>query len=216
MRWIDSSVTAVGEIRPKELILKVEEATRTCYRSEDMIGEGSAEKLIRNCIKRGHESTIEHASITFGVICSRAISHEIVRHRMASYSQESTRYCAYNKGKFNGELKFIKPWWINTPGYDVAVSAIDIATRTAEEEYMRMLEAGFAPDVARDVLPNCLATKIVVTMNMREIRHFLRLRLSNKAHPDIQIIARKLLNLLVENELSIFVEDIIEEYGIQS
>ena len=209
MRWINPEVTPVVEIFPDELINKVEIATRTCYRSEDKITEGSAEKLIRNCLARGHESVIEHASITFKVVCDRGVSHEFVRHRLASYSQESTRYCAYNKGKFGGELSFVKPWWLNEEGYAAAVEAIDRATFAAEKSYMTMLKEGFPPDVARCVLPNCLATTLVVTMNMREIRHFLKLRLSPKAHPDIRIIAQKILQMLVDNGLEIFVEDII-------
>lgn len=208
MRWIDSYVEPVGTIHAQELIEKVEQATRTCYRSEDLIGEGTAERLIRNCLKRGHESVIEHASITFRVVCDRGVSHELVRHRMASYSQESTRYCAYNKDKFGGELSFVKPWWVELPGYDDAVEAIDNATFAAEKAYLDMLKKGFAPDVARCVLPNCLATTVVVTMNMREIRHFLQLRLSNKAHPDIRIIANKIMQMMVDNGLGVFVEDI--------
>ena len=214
MRWIDSYVEPVGEIYAQELIEKVEQATRTCYRSEDLIGEGTAERLIRNCLKRGHESVIEHASITFRIVCDRAIMAEITRHRLASYSVESTRYCAYGKEKFGGQLTFINPWWVHEPGYENAVSAIDIATRAAEEEYLRMLRMGYAPDVARCILPNCLATTVVVTMNMREVRHFLRLRLSAKAHPDIQAIARGVLDMVVNNGLGVFVEDIISEYGI--
>lgn len=209
MRWIDSHVEPVGEIHAQELIEKVEQATRTCYRSEDLIGEGTAERLIRNCLKRGHESVIEHASITFRVVCDRAIMAEITRHRLASYSVESTRYCAYNKGKFGGELSFVKPWWLEEEGYAVATEEIDRATFAAEKSYMAMLKEGFPPDVARCVLPNCLATTLVVTMNMREIRHFLKLRLSSKAHPDIRIIAQKILQMLVDNGLKIFVEDII-------
>jgi thymidylate synthase (FAD) len=128
---------------------------------------------------------------------------------MASYSQESTRYCSYAKDKFGGELTFVKPWWFTEEGYDEAAKAIDKATFYAEDTYLRMIKDGFPPDVARCVLPNCLATKMVITMNMREIRHFLKLRLSSKAHPDIRIIAQKILQMLVDNGLEIFVEDII-------
>jgi thymidylate synthase (FAD) len=208
MRWIDSSVELVEDIDSSAIIKKVEIATRTCYRSEDMIADGTAEKLIRNCIKRGHESVLEHGALTFKIVCDRAIMAEITRHRLASYSVESTRYCAYNKDKFGGELSFVKPWWIELPGYDDAVVAIDNATFAAEKAYLDMLKKGFAPDVARCVLPNCLATTIVVTMNMREIRHFLQLRLSNKAHPDIRIIANKIMQMMVDNGLGVFVEDI--------
>ena len=215
MRWIDSYVEPVGTINAEEIIKKVEIATRTCYRSEDLISEGTAEKLIRSCIKRGHESVIEHGTITFRIVCDRAIMAEITRHRMASYSIESTRYCAYSKEKFGGELSFIKPWWLDQDGYAIAVQEIDRATQKAEESYLAMLQAGYAPDVARCILPNCLATTIVVTMNMREIRHFLRLRLNYKAHPDIRIIAKSLYKMLQDNGLGIFVEDISCDNNIQ-
>ena len=208
MRWIDPSVKILTTEPAADILKRIEIATRTCYRSEDAIGEGTAEKLIRNCLKRGHESVIEHGSLTFEIICDRGVSHELVRHRMASYSQESTRYCAYNKDKFGGELSFVKPWWINADGYKKAAQNIDCATAIIESEYLSMLKDGFPPDVARCILPNCLATKIIVTMNMREIRHFLNLRLSHKAHPDIQIIARQMLEAIKDFGLGIFVEDI--------
>ena len=214
MKWIESSVTPVCDINASDLIRKVEIAARTCYRSEDLIGEGTAYKLIRNCISRGHESVIEHASITFSIVCDRGVSHELVRHRLASYSQESTRYCSYNKDKFGKGLTFIQPWWMQEEGYEKAADAIDTATSAAEHEYLRMIQDGFPPDVARCVLPNCLATTVVVTMNMRELRHFLKLRLSKKAHPDIRKIAKCIVQMLKDNELEIFIEDIIKEYEI--
>ena len=111
MRWINSSVKLEDEINSKQILQKIEKACRTCYQSLDLIQEGSAEKLIKSCIDRGHESILEHAAITYRVICDRGVSHEWVRHRIASYSQESTRYCNYNKGKFNSELTFIYPYW---------------------------------------------------------------------------------------------------------
>jgi len=208
MQWIDSSVKLLTTEPAADILARIELATRTCYRSEDKIAEGTAEKLVRGCIKRGHESVIEHGSLTFEIICDRGVSHELVRHRLASYSQESTRYCAYNKSKFGSGLTFIKPWWFQDRGYETAVHAIDRATRSAEREYLKMLEAGFSPDVARCVLPNCLATKIIVTMNMRELRHFIKLRSSKYAHGDIRIIATKMYELMIANGFGIFVEDI--------
>lgn len=208
MRWIDSSVKLLTTEPAEDILRRIEIATRTCYRSEDKIAEGTAEKLIRSCISRGHESVIEHGSLTFEIVCDRAVSHEIVRHRLASYSQESTRYCAYNKDKFGNELTFVKPYWFDEPNHEREVNAIDYATMIAEKEYLFMLNKGTAPDIARCVLPNCLATKIIVTMNMREIRHFIKLRSSNKAHGDIRVIAKKMYNLMKENGFGVFVEDI--------
>ena len=208
MRWIDSSVKLLTTEPAESILARIELATRTCYRSEDKITEGSAEKLIRGCLKRGHESIIEHGSLTFEVICDRGVSHQLVRHRMASYSQESTRYCAYNKDKFGNQLTFIKPYWVDEPNHEEDVKAIDRATAYAEEAYLDMLNKGTPPDIARCILPNCLATKIIVTMNMRELRHFIKLRASKYAHGDIQIIAKQMYKIIKDYGLGVFVEDI--------
>lgn len=112
MRIIEPSWCFEEEINPKAIMEKIERAGRTCYKSEGRIGDGTAEKFIAGIIRRGHESVLEHASITVRIICDRGVSHEIVRHRVASYSQESTRYCNYADGKFGKELTFIKPcYW---------------------------------------------------------------------------------------------------------
>lgn len=220
-KWIESEVTLVQPINAEDIIKKVEYACRTCYRSQDKITEGSAEKLIRSCIERGHESVLEHANITMKVVCDRGVSHELVRHRLASYSQESTRYCNYTKDKFNNELQFIFPAWY----YDIDwknLSNFDYESKKelfwwdtlnefcyfAEEQYKRLITDGATPDVARAVLPNCLKTELVVTMNIRELRHFIKLRISKFAHPDIRRIAEKMLNLMIECGLSVFFEDV--------
>lgn len=208
MRWIHSNVKLLTTEPTADIISRIEQATRTCYRSEDKIADGTAEKLIRNCIARGHESVIEHGVLTFEIVCDRGVSHEIVRHRLASYSQESTRYCAYNKDKFNSELTYIIPYWIDEPNREKEAEEISFATDAIEKAYLSMLNNGTPPDIARCVLPNCLATKIIVTMNLREIRHFIKLRSSKKAHGDIRVIAKKMYDLLQENGFGIFLEDI--------
>lgn len=208
MRWIDSSVNIISTEPAADILARIERATRTCYRSEDKIAPGTAEKLIRGCLQRGHESVIEHGSLTFEIVCDRGVSHELVRHRLASYSQESTRYCAYNKDKFGGELTFIKPYWIEEEGHNYEIDAIDAATKVIEAEYLAMLNNGVAPDIARAILPNCLATKIIVTMNMRELRHFIKLRSTKYAHGDIRIIAHKMYQAIKDYGLGVFVEDI--------
>ena len=220
MRWIDSSVELIDH-NSQVALQKCELAARNCYKSEDKIGEGTAERLIRSCIKRGHESVIEHASVTFRLICDRGVTHELVRHRMASYSQESTRYVNYDKR----EMEFVRPAWY----YDKVVenveflsmtdeqrkywclwSAMNAAACEAEENYECMISAGATPQEARAVLPNMLKTDIVVTMNMREVRHFIKLRASAAAHPDIRILAKELLNQLIAAGYGVFLEDLVE------
>ena len=218
-KWIDSDVKVEDYCDAADLIAKVERACRTCYKSEDHISEGSGERLIRACIARGHESPLEHASITFRVICDRGVSHEIVRHRIAAYSQESTRYCNYGKDKFGGELTFIRPWWVATMANNddhrwiKMLKDLEDAARYAEITYLQLLATGATPEMARAVLPNCLKTELVMTMNIRELRHFIKLRTSKAAHPDIRIIAGKMLSLLHEMGLGVFFED-IEEIGV--
>ena len=182
----------------QQMLEKIEKIGRVCYKSEDAIHPGSAERFIQNIIARGHESVIEHETISVRVICDRGVSHEIVRHRIASYSQESTRYCNYTKDKFGSQLVCID---ISTgfrydldqledrKKYDIWTEAME----AAERYYFQLIDAGARPEEARSVLPNSLKTEIVMTMNLREWRHFLRLRTSKRAHPQIAEIASALL-----------------------
>lgn len=165
-----------------DALAAIEQAGRTCYKSEDKITEETAEKFVRMLIQRGHEAMIEHAVASFRFIMDRGISHETVRHRVASYGQESTRYCNYGKEKFGREISVIEP-----PGLDEEQRQhwID-ACLSAEKEYMSLLDLGCSPQIARSVLPTCLKTEIVVTCNFREWRHILTLRRFNSAaHPQI-------------------------------
>ena len=142
-------------------------------------------------IARGHYSVIEHQSVTVRVICDRGVSHEIVRHRLASYTQESTRYCNYSKGKYGGEITVIEPvfWNRNDEKYKIWKSSLE----QSEKAYNNLIELGASPQEARSVLPNSLKTEIVITMNLREWRHFFKLRAAESAHPQMQEIANPLL-----------------------
>ena len=182
----------------RQMLENIERIGRVCYKSEDAIHPGSAEQFIRNIITRGHESVIEHESISVRVVCDRGVSHEIVRHRIASYSQESTRYCNYTRDKFGSQLVCIDiatgfRYNLEDPAdrkkYDIWTKAME----AAEGFYFQLIEAGARPEEARSVLPNSLKTEIVMTMNLREWRHFLRLRSSRRAHPQIAEIASALL-----------------------
>lgn len=165
----------------------LESYARVCYKSEAAITENSAESFLRRLIKSGHESVIEHEKITVKIICDRGVTHEIVRHRIASYSQESTRYCNYTHEKFSNELTFIKPcfWDTNSDIYNIWLNQMELI----EKNYINMIEMGASPEQARSILPNSLKTEIVVTMNLREWRHFFKLRTSKRAHPQMREIA---------------------------
>lgn len=190
MKIVKPQVIIESNIDGKELLLQIERAGRTSYKSEANITEGSAEKFISSIIKRGHESVIEHGSITVRFICDRGVSHEIVRHRLASYTQESTRYVNYSKDKYGSEVAFVKPYFFGQ-NWEVD-DAWKEAMKKAEESYMLMLGLGMTPEAARSVLPNSVKTEIVMTANPREWRHFLKLRGSKAAHPDIRFLARDL------------------------
>jgi len=187
----------------------IERAARTCYKSEGKIldqGE-SAKKMIKKLIEHGHEAMLEHSSLTVKFICDRGVSHELVRHRMASFAQESTRYCNYSKDQFGREITVIEPFFLKPgdAGWGVWMSAMD----QAEDAYFHLLENGYSPQEARCVLPNSLKTEGVVTANYREWRHILKLRCANDAHPQIREIMVPLLKELHERIPVVF-DDIYE------
>lgn len=175
-----------------EAILKhIEACGRVCYKSEHKITDDSYLTFVRNIVKRGHEAVLEHFSITVKFVCDRGVSHEIVRHRMASYCQESTRYCNYSKDEFCGEITVIQPPFleVGTDGFELWRDSMAMAERF----YFDLLEWGCTPQEARSVLPNSLKTEITMTANLREWRHFFRLRTSKAAHPQIREVAMPLL-----------------------
>ena len=181
MQAIKPSFIIEDEIDGQKILKNLERYARTCYKSEDKIVPGSAEKLIANILKRGHESVIEHEKVTVRVICDRGVTHEIVRHRIASYSQESTRYCDYHK---KGSVQFIEPlFFIKQPErYRVWQEAME----ATEKAYNHLIELGATPQEARSVLPNSLKTEMIITYNLREWRHFFKLRISPAAHPQMR------------------------------
>lgn len=194
MTIIDPSFTWLGNAPDgDQMLANIAAAGRVCYQSESKSDDAA---FVRKRIKQGHESVLEHEKISVRIICDRGVSHELVRHRIASYSQESTRYCNYSKGKFGSELTFIRPYWD-----DRSISAEMIRLRAcwqeaclnAEWSYKKMIDAGCTPEAARAVLPNCLKTEIVMTANLREWRHFFKLRCAPAAHPDMRIVANMLL-----------------------
>lgn len=169
----------------------LEAAGRTCYKSEEHIRDNSAPSFVERIIKSGHLSVIEHISITVRFICDRGISHELVRHRLAAFSQESTRYANYSKDKFGSELTFIRPifWAGDSPMYQQWLDAM----RAAENTYLEMLKSGASPQQARSVLPNSLKTEVVMTANLREWLHVFELRCHTASHPQMREIMLPLL-----------------------
>lgn len=173
----------------ERLLRNLERAGRTAYRSEDKITPASAKKFVKKMLKLRHESVIEHEKVTVRIICDRGVGYQIVRHRIASYTQESTRYCNYTKGRFGGHISVIEPPGMSFKQREVWFDAM----REVELAYFSMIEAGASPQIARSVLPNSLKTEIVCTYNLREWRHFFKLRTAPAAHPQMRQITIPLL-----------------------
>lgn len=201
---VPPSFEFIQEFDGVEMLKRIERIGRVCYKSEEKITEDSYKKFIAGIVKRGHESVIEHEKISVKITCDRGVTHEIVRHRLASYSQESTRYCNYAKEQFGKEITVIKPcfWKEDSKEYAVWKASME----ETEQRYFQLIELGATPQEARSVLPNSLKTEIVVTMDLREWRHFLRLRTSEASHPQMREVANMLLEAFREKIPVIFDE----------
>ena len=210
MKIINPSVQLEDEIDGQAILKKIERIGRTCYKSEQNITEDSAERFVKSIIARGHESVLEHVSISVRVICDRGVTHEIVRHRIASYSQESTRYCNYSNDKFGNELTFIKPcYWKET---DINFIEWKKNMKRIEGEYLWFINNGKAtPQEARSILPNSLKTELVMTTNLREWRHFFKLRCDKAAHPQTREIANMILKEFKE-KIPVIFDDLYESF----
>ena len=198
MKIVKPSVTLLWITPDPEV--QIETAGRTCYKSEDKITEHSARDFARKMRTAGHHAMIEHAVASFRLVTDRGITHEIVRHRLASYAQESTRYCNYSTEKFGNECSFIEPPGLNTD----QKKEWEEACLYAEDKYFKMLSAGCSPQIARSVLPNCLKTEIVMMANLREWRHFISIRSTKAAHPQIRPIAYEVWVVLMKHAPNIF------------
>lgn len=195
------------EVNGAEILKRIERYGRVCWKSEGRIGPDSAPKFVRGIMKKGHESVIEHEKVTVRIVCDRGVSHEIVRHRIASYSQESTRYCDYSddpectpKG-----VKFIEPFFFM--GNPEKLSIWMDAMMACEKAYNALIALGATPQEARSVLPNSLKTEIIVTFNLREWRHFFGLRCAKAAHPQMREITIPLFKEL-KSKIPVIFDDI--------
>lgn len=203
---IEPSYEILTPIDGIAVLKQLEKIGRICYKSEEKISDDSYINFIKNIIKRGHEAIIEHFSVSVKFICDRGVSHEIVRHRIASFAQESTRYCNYSNDSFGNELTFILPFFLTTNNEipknisiylnkykNDAFSMWLKSMNEVEDTYFKLLAEDYKPQEARSVLPNSLKTEIVMTANLREWRHFLKLRASITAHPQMRQLAIPLL-----------------------
>lgn len=204
MKIIKPSYTILNKEAIKHAEVEIEHAARTCYKSHEWITKESACKLIKRLIYAKHDAMLEFGpSITVRFICDRGVSHELVRHRLCSFAQESTRYCNYTKDKFGNELTFIIPRWLkneNDPNYREWASLM----QTIDIMYSRLIRLGWTPEKARSILPNSIKTEIVVKANIREWRHILKLRTAANAHPQMRELMVPLLGELAEISPALF------------
>ena len=225
MKIINPTFEILSEISEggiKEL-QHIEQIGRVCYKSEDRITEDgeSAKKFVSMLINRGHEAMIEHSSLSVKFTVDRGVSHELVRHRIASFAQESTRYCNYTNNKFDNEISVIcLMGGILLDGKTKSLSGIDIsklmdewsaAMEDAERHYLKMIEIGATPQIARSVLPNSTKTEITITANYREWRNFFKLRTPHSAHPQMREVTIPLLKQLKQRIPVIFDDIEVEE-----
>ena len=226
MKIINPSVTLEDEIDSQRIMKKIERIGRVCYKSEGNINEESAEKFISNIINRNHVSVIEHESISVRIICDRGVTHEIVRHRVASYAQESQRYCNYSKDKYDNQVSFIdikggidldlamnsalNNGTLNKDKINDIINEWEEACKDAEKHYLNLSKLGASPNIARSVLPNSVKTEINVRMDIREWRHFFSLRCEDVAHPQMREIAKPLLKEMAKR-YPIFFKDLADK-----
>ena len=209
MQAIKAYTQIYNDFDGQKMLEKIEQVARTCYKSEGKIQEGSAAKMVASLIKSGHEAMLEHASVTVKFVVDRGISHELVRHRLASFAQESTRYCNYSKDDFGSEITFIIPDYLEykSEGWNIWKESM----KQAEDAYFKMLDFGLSPQQARAVLPNSLKTEVVMTANLREWRHFFKLRAlgtTGKPHPQMLEVTVPLLEDM-KNLIPVVFDDLV-------
>lgn len=209
MKVINASYVILSDISEGGLkeLQHIEKIGRVCYKSEDKINPdgSSAKEFVKMLIGRGHEAMIEHSSLSVKFIVDRGVSHELVRHRIASFAQESTRYCNYSKDKFGKEVTFISPLFFDRD--TVPYLLWEKAMKSAEELYFSLLDFGVSPQEARSVLPNSTKTEIIITANYREWRNFFKLRTAAAAHPQMREVTIPLLREL-KNKIPVIFDDI--------
>ncbi len=210
MKIVDPYFDVLNMPAGADVLKHIELAARTCYKSEDKISADSAMRLLRALLKSGHHSVFEHVSASVRVVCDRGISHEIVRHRLCAFSQESTRYANYAKDKFGQEITVIRPFFWDVQSEPFQVWKVQM--ESAEKAYLALIAAGASAQEARSVLPNSLKTEIVMTANMREWRHIFKLRCAGASHPQIRQVMLPLLDRF-RSEIPVLFDDVYNEFS---
>ena len=194
------------DLSHKDPCVEIERVARTCYQSRDKMEPGKAGPFVRRLVRRGHLAMLEFVDATATFVCDRGMSHELVRHRLASFAQESTRYCNYSKGKFDAEITCVQQTATDREGDPVAQIIYEAAWKSAESAYNTLIDVGVSPQEARAVLPIGLRTEIVMKCNLREWLHVIGLRDSPAAHPIIRALVGQVKERLLSRVPEIFEE----------
>lgn len=215
MNIIQPKVEFITPINREAILKRIEEIGRTCYKSEDRITEESSPNFVEMLVNRGHEAMIEHINVTIKFTTNRGVTHEMVRHRIASYAQESTRYVNYSKDKNGNGINVLDiATGFNYDLDDINDKAKYVvwqqAMKSAEATYLKLIELGATPQEARDVLPISTKTEINMTCNLREWKHFIKLRASKPAHPEIRMLAIQVYDEFIKYLPEVFSN--LEEY----
>lgn len=210
VKIIEPSFEILTPIDGNQILKHIEKCGRTCYQSYENETEGtsSAEKMIKMLIKMGHESVLEHFLITIKAKIDVGNYKDLTRHRFASFSIESTRFCNYSKGKFGNELTVISPC-----NMDKSSGIYHIWLKTMndiEKAYIDMSEMGAKPDQLRMILPHSLAAEVTMSANLREWRHIFKMRCQKAAHPSVRQIMLQVLNEF-KKQIPVIFDDLIFE-----
>lgn len=207
MQIVDPSFNII-QLPSSDVLELIESIGRVCYKSEDKIAPGTAQPFIARVLALGHESVIEHAAVSVRVICDRGITHELVRHRLCSFTQESTRYANYAHNRFGNEITVIRPYFFEEGSWRYLTW--EAAMLACERAYLDLVKAGATAQEARSVLPNSLKTEIIMTTNIREWRHIFKLRCAKAAHPQMREVMLPMLAAFADKVPFIF-DDILEQ-----
>lgn len=209
MKIIDPSFSFMQLPDGEFVLAHLEQAARTCYKSEDKAGPDTARQLLSRIIRHGHDSVLEHVSVTVRIVCDRGVTHELVRHRLCAFSQESTRYANYGHSKFGNEITVIRPFFWQED--DERYALWRAAMQSCEDAYLRLVAAGASAQEARSVLPNSLKTEIVTTANIRQWRHIFRLRCDKASHPQMRQVMLPLLAAF-QARIPLLFDDLAEKF----
>ena len=204
MKLIKPKVEILDTLDEQDVMLRIATVARTCYKSESSSSEDKDKALVKRLIDSKHDAMLEFVDITVKFTTSIGITREIIRHRIASFANESTRYCNYSKDKFGNELTFIEP---SQGANDDWIEAV----KQAEKAYLILVADGWTAEQARDVLPMCTKSEICMKANLREWRHFFKLRCDKHAHPDMRVLALDLLKQM-HDKLPVIFDDLYKQF----